>query len=194
MSLRAWSGRRIGYLWLAGLAFYGALAILDQVQARRNESRFRVQYGIPRGTIAPGPDTQSAASRDSSLALLSALLRATSQGTPAHRDSVLQQLSAIMHDTIPATKKRDSLYHALSVSASLEPTQRDSLRVATESLLGRVFQPAVRGIGTAVQGLAPWLYLAIALYLAPVAALVITTIAWALARRRDAASSTAPAA
>jgi len=194
MALRTWSGRRIAFLWFLGLAFYGALAIIGQQHRRRVEARFRLQYGLPAGNLRSSADTFSEAQRDSSLGLLFALWRETSRGTSAHRDSILRQLSAMAGDTPVVRERRDSVYRALKVPAHLNQSQRDSLRVVGESLLAGVLVPAARTLGSAMSGLGPWLFLMVALYLAPGTVLLVTTIAWVFLRRRNAISSVMPAA
>jgi len=194
MALGTWSGRRIAFLWILGIAFYGALTIIGQAQRRNVESSFRAKYGLPTRNHLSSADTLSEAQRDSSFGLLFALWRETSRGTPAHRDSILHQLSAIARDTPVVRERRDSLYRALKVPAHLNPSQQDSLRVAGESLLGAILVPAARAIGSAMSDLGPWLFIMVALYLAPGVVLLVMTIAWVFLRRRNAIPSGVPAA
>jgi hypothetical protein len=194
MALRAWSGRRIAFLWLLGIAFYGALAILGYRQRRTADAEFRAQLALPAGRVQLAADTLADARRDSLFAMLFALWREANRGTPAHRDSIRRRLEAMAHDTVQARKQLDSLYLALNVPAKLSPAQRDSLRVAAESVLGATVGPALKGLSSAMQDAAPWLVLASVLLLAPGAALLATTIAWVLSRRQGALSSSAPAA
>ena len=194
MGLRAWSGRRIAFLWLLGITFYGALTILGYRQQHASDATFRAQFGLPVEGVQPSARTLTDAGRDSLFAMLFALWREAKQGTPAHRDSVLHRLEAMAHDTTQARQRLDSLYLALSVPAKLNPSQQDSMRVVGESVLGATLGPALKGFDNAMKDAAPWLVLASVLLLAPGAAVLATTIAWALLRRRRALGQSAPAA
>src|SRR6266478_3851783 len=113
MALRDWPPRRIGFLWLAGVVVYGGLVVLGDVRRRERDARWREEFG-PIRDLSASSETISVARRDSLAGLMFALIRESSRGSQAHRDSVLQHLSAVVRDTPLTTKRRDSLYRALN--------------------------------------------------------------------------------
>ena|SRR6185312_13311612 len=193
MALRDWSARRIGFFWLAGFAFYGGLVLLGEVRRREQEAKWREEFG-PIPNLSAAPETIPAAKRDSLAGLMFALIRETSHGSEAHRDSVLQHLTAVVHDTPLTTARRDSLYRALNVPARLSAAQNDSLRSSAESLLTPIVAPIAAGIAKGMSGMGAWLVITAILFIAPGLVLLTLTIAWAYSRRRRALGSDAAAA
>jgi hypothetical protein len=193
MALRDWPVRRIGFLWIGGILFYVGLAVLGQIRRQQWEERTRQEFG-PLPDLSIGPDTLPTAKRDSLAGLMFALLRETNRGTPAHRDSVLQQLHAVVRDTPLTAARRDSLYRALNVPPRLTASQRDSLQSSAESLFAPVLAPIAEGIGKSMSGMGPWLVIGAILVLAPGIALVTLTVVWAYSRRLRTLGSGAAAA
>jgi hypothetical protein len=192
MALRDWSRRRIGILWLAGLLFYGGLVVLGGIRRREDEQQWRERFG-PVANLGAAPETISAVRRDSLASLMFALLRETSRGSQAHRDSVAQQLAAFVHGPPLNSRRRDSLYGALNVPARLNEAQQDSLRASAKSLITPIVEPIVAGAVKGVSGIGAWLVVAAILLLTPGIALITVTALWVHSRHTRSLNSDAAA-
>jgi hypothetical protein len=192
MALRDWPARRIGFLWLVGVVVYGSLVVLGESRRRERDARWREEFG-PTPDMSATSETIPVARRDSLAGLMFALIRETSRGSQAHRDSVLEHLTAVVRDTPLTTQRRDSLYRALNVPVRLSAGQKDSLQSSAESLLTPIVTPIATGIARGMSGMGTQLVISAVLFFAPGVALLTLTIVWAYSRRHHSLKSGAAA-